>query len=79
MVLRSSAWEALFTFNFALGELLTGGAVVAAGLAVELAVFVCRFVLSELHAATRKQKVIAKQTSVKTRIDFRINIGSPFR
>jgi hypothetical protein len=41
MVLRSSAWEALFMFNFAFGELLAGGAVVADGLPAEVAVFVC--------------------------------------
>jgi hypothetical protein len=65
MVLRSSAWEALFTFNFAFEELLAGGAVVAAGLAVGLTGFVCRFVFAELQAATRKDNVIANDTSVK--------------
>lgn len=66
MVLSSSAWVALFTFNFALGELLAGGAVVAAGLAVEVAVFVCRLVFPEPQAATRKEHVIAKVTSERT-------------
>jgi hypothetical protein len=66
IVLRSSAWEALFMFNFAFAEPLAGGAVVAAGLAVGFAAFVCRFVFPELQATTRNGNAIAKLTSVKT-------------
>jgi hypothetical protein len=78
MVWRNSAADAVFTFSFALGALPVVGEAAAAGLAAGLGVFVGRFSLPEPHAATSNGNAIEKDTSVKTLINFRGNISSPF-
>lgn len=61
-------------FSFAFGAVLVAVCAVAAGLAFELAVFVCRLSVLELQAVMKN----VSDTSVNPGIYFGRNIGSPF-